>query len=74
MKNDTARESKKTPIALLNLLITIFSVINTGVLIIIKLIDITSQQIGMAGIMLGNIGTGVFFSSVSLIFNHVLFF
>lgn len=61
MKNDTARESKKTPIALLNPLITIFSVINTGVLIIIKLIHITSQQIGMAGIMLGNIGTGVFF-------------
>lgn len=74
VKNDTARESKKTPIALLNPLITIFSVINTGVLIIIKLIHITSQQIGMAGITLGNIGTGVFFSSVSLISSMYSFF
>ncbi|WP_179948595.1 MULTISPECIES: hypothetical protein [unclassified Wolbachia] len=74
MKNDTTKESKKTPTALLNPLITIFSVINTGVLIILKLIYITSQQIGMIGITLGNIGTGVFFSSVSLISSMYSFF
>lgn len=67
VKNDTAKESKKTPTSLLNPLIAIFSAINTGISMIVKLVYITSQQIGMVGITLGNIGTGVFFSSVSLI-------
>jgi len=62
----TTKRNKRAPITLLNPLITIFSAINTGILVIVKLIYITSQQIGMVGIMLGNIGAGVFFSSTSL--------
>lgn len=63
MKNNTkgtTKRNKRAPITLLNPLITIFSAINTGILVIVKLIYITSQQIGMVGIMLGNIGAGVF--------------
>ncbi|MDG7057528.1 MAG: hypothetical protein LKM43_05305 [Wolbachia endosymbiont of Penenirmus auritus] len=77
MKNNTkgtTKRNKRTPITLLNPLITIFSAINTGMLMTIKLIYITSQQIGMVGIMLGNIGAGVFFSSTSLMSSLYSFF
>lgn len=67
MKNSATKESKKVSIALLNPFITTFSAINTGILMTVKLIYLTSQQIGMLGIMLGNISVGVFFSSISLI-------
>ncbi|WCR58061.1 hypothetical protein [Wolbachia endosymbiont of Ctenocephalides felis wCfeJ] len=63
MKNDTqdtTQGSKKSPIALLNPLMVIFSAINTGMLVTVRLIYITSQQIGAASIVLGNIGTGIF--------------
>ncbi|NUX01733.1 hypothetical protein GO685_04550 [Wolbachia endosymbiont of Madathamugadia hiepei] len=77
MKNNTkgiTKRNKRAPITLLNPLITIFSAINTGMLMTVRLIYITSQQIGMVGIMLGNIGAGVFFSSTSLMSSLYSFF